>query len=140
MRNRNEAMSGAELLFLFVIIILILMTGGMVYALQQFGPENEVYLAVEDVYIQDGEDDFTAHVYLSNLGLPDTDAEMRWKVIEGDRLIGDGDSSIHVDGRKTSCYTFDIPRDMEPGTEYEVEIEIIHEGERYERVTIRFTP
>jgi len=140
MKDRNEAMSGAEMFFLLVIILLILMTGSMVYALQQFGPENEVYLAIEDVYIQDGGDDFTAHVYLSNLGIPDADAEMRWRVIEGDRLIGDGESSIYVDGRKTSCYNFDITEDMEPGTEYEIEIEVLHEGERYEEVTIIFTP
>lgn len=146
MKNRmdDDAMNGAELFFLFVIIILILMTGGMVYALQQFGPENEVILVIEDVYIQDNraeeEDDFTAHVYVSNLGIPDAEAEMKWRITEGDRLIGEGDSSIGVEGRRTSCDNFDIPRDIEPGTEYEIEIEIVHDDQRYESKTIGFTP
>lgn len=124
MRTDEKGLSAAEGILLVIIILLIISTGILVFAIREMGPDNEANLKIEDVYFKKNNSSIEVDSYVTNIGKPDADAEIRWTFTQGNRLLTEGSKSITVDGRKTYAWNFKI----DESSEGELKVEVIHDG------------
>lgn len=78
MRTDEKGLSAAEGILLVIIILLIISTGILVFAIREMGPDNEANLKIEDVYFKKNNSSIEVDSYMTNIGKPDADAEIRW--------------------------------------------------------------
>ncbi|MFO7991257.1 MAG: hypothetical protein R6U61_03055 [Thermoplasmata archaeon] len=142
MKN-DKTLSGPEWFFVIFIIILIILTGVFAFLINKIGPENQPYFKIQDeIYYENHGDDYTAHVYVSNLGGPEGEAVLEWKIYtkDGNKYAegGDGEMDITVDGRKTDEFTIDFTPQYEE--EYMIHIKIHYEDEIFTQEKQTFYP
>ncbi|MFW6195985.1 MAG: hypothetical protein ACOC5D_01490 [Thermoplasmatota archaeon] len=131
MKIDDNGLTAAEGVLLVIIILLILSTGLLVFAIRNMGPENEPNLVIEDVYFKKEASMMKIDPYITNLGKPDAEAEIRWELTQGNRLITEGSKTITVKGRETYRNNFEIQK-WEHGT---LKITVVHEGNTMDTYT-----
>lgn len=124
-RIDRKGLSGAEVFFLIFIVLLILTTGVMAYALLEMGPQEKPNFVVENVYFE--ENSTKANIYLTNLGKNSGEADLEWEVTRGNRLLDNGADEFDLDGRTTQKMQIDF--DNDGNQNFELELEVSYDGE-----------
>lgn len=132
-RIDRKGLSGAEIFFLMIIVLLILVTGGMAYALLEMGPQEEPNFVVENVYFEEKENGMKANIYLTNLGKTSGECDIGWEVTNGTRLLDNGTNEFNLDERTTQGLQIDF--DNDGNLVFELELEVSHDGESMDSYT-----
>ncbi len=126
-RIDDNGLSGAEVFFILFIVLLILVTGVMVYALLEMGPQEKPDFVIEDVYLEEKADGMKANIYVTNLGKTDGKGDLEWEVTKENRLLDNGTNVFNLDGRTTQKLQIDF--DNDGNRVFELELEVTHDGE-----------
>ncbi len=126
-RIDDNGLSGAEVFFILFIVLLILVTRVMVYALLEMGPQEKPDFVIEDVYLEEKADGMKANIYVTNLGKTDGKGDLEWEVTKENRLLDNGTNVFNLDGRTTQKLQIDF--DNDGNRVFELELEVTHDGE-----------
>ncbi len=125
MRTDEKGLSATEGALLVIIVLLIISTGVLVFAIYEMGPDDKPNLVIEDVYFKKDNSTMKINPYVTNLGKPDAETKIEWTLTDGNRLITEGSESVTVDGRETYRGNFEI-QDHESG---KLKITVVYDGD-----------
>ena len=125
MRIDEKGLSAAEGVLLVIIVLLIISTGVLVFAISEMGPDDEPNLVIEDVYFKKDNSTMKIDPYITNIGKPDAETKIEWTLTDENRLITEGSKSVTIDGRKTYRGNFEI-QDHESG---KLKITVVYDGD-----------
>ncbi len=139
-RSNDKALTGSEWFFVFLILLLILMTGGMAYLIQTMGPDNNPDCVIEDVYLERGPNEtYTAYIYVTNIGKSKADTDFKWELTKGTRLIDEGQKDKMIEGRTTEQVQIDFGVDRWSNSDLNLEMKVLHKGNTMDTMDHGFT-
>ncbi len=126
-RFDDRAFSGAEIFFVFIIVLLLILAGGFVYVISEMGPQDKPAYIIEDVYFEEKNDGLSARIFITNLGKSGSNGDLEWEITKGNRLIEKGNTTFQIDGRATK--RINLSFEGEEGDNSELEIEVFNGNE-----------